>query len=325
MLALALLAIPRVAAGASPSARLTYVRSIEAASCPDENALRKAVATRFGYDPFFPWAKKMIVVHLGHDAHGYAAHVELVDESGLTRGTRDLHADDDDCAQIFDATALAISIALDAFATSPSDTEATPTAPPTPPAPPPTAAPVAPESPPATAESTFPAVPVHAPTPVAAGFDALGLVGGAPGAAAGLAAFVNARAKATSVELRIHADASAPKSVGAVGRVETEHFVATVAPCALVRIVFACGIGEVGWLRAWGLDLDTLQSRTMPFIAVGARVGVALPVSDAVRFRIYVEGVFDLDRAWFQLDYHDAWTAPVAEAAVAIGFSHRIP
>jgi hypothetical protein len=336
-LAFVITAIPRTSAGASPSARLTYVRSMDASSCPDEAALRKAVAARFGYDPFFPWAKKMVVVHLGHEDHHFTAHVELVDESGLTQGMRDLHADDDDCSQIFDATALAISIALDAFATSPAE----PASPPTPaeselprdagssatPPQPPLSIPAAGAAPkPATPESATPIVAGRSHTPAAVGLDVLGSFGGAPGPlgpTAGIGAFISAGGKA-SLELRLHADASAPVSVAPVGRVETAHFVATLAPCAHFRIVSACGLGEVGWVQGWGMDLETVRSQAAPFVAAGARVGIAVPISETVAVRIYAEGIIDLDRARFQLDYYDAWTAPLAEGTLAIGFARRI-
>ncbi|HXX68833.1 MAG TPA: hypothetical protein VEK07_16725 [Polyangiaceae bacterium] len=321
-----LVTMPRVAGAASPTARLTYVRSIDSASCPDEAALRRAVAARFGYDPFFPWARKTVVVHIGHEAAHFVAHVELVDESGLTRGTRDLHADDDDCAQIFNATALAISIALDAFATSPAE-EASPVAPPeggalAPPAPlvpPPTTAPA-----PAAPETVL-AVRDRSRSPVLVGADVLGAVGAAPGPSAGLGAFVAARTAAASIELRLHGDASAPIAVGPVGRVETARFAATIAPCARFGLVTACGVAEVGWLQAWGSDLAVVRSEAMPFVAAGARVGVALPISDALLLRIYAESVFDLDRANFELDYYDRWTAPLLEGTLAFGLARRIP
>ncbi|MGH7440137.1 MAG: hypothetical protein ACRENE_30975, partial [Polyangiaceae bacterium] len=51
-------------AGATPSARLVYSRTTEASSCPDEAELRKAVATRLGYDPFFSWARQTVVVQI---------------------------------------------------------------------------------------------------------------------------------------------------------------------------------------------------------------------------------------------------------------------
>ena len=43
-------------AWAAASARLVYVRGPGAEECPGEEALRAAVGTRLGYDPFFAWA-----------------------------------------------------------------------------------------------------------------------------------------------------------------------------------------------------------------------------------------------------------------------------
>lgn len=323
---LTLATIPRIAAGASPSARLTYVRSIDSASCPDEAALRSAVAARFGYDPFFPWAKKTVVVHIGHEAAHFVAHIELVDDSGLTRGTRDLRASDDDCAQIFDATALAISIALDAFGVSPEEA-ASPVAPAEgPPAPPnmpvsPLAPPLAPPAP----ESISPPARDRSRSPFFIGAEVLGSVGAAPGAAAGVGVFAAARAPSASLELRLHGDASAPVSVGPVGRAQTARFAATLAPCARLRVVFGCALAELGWLQAWGSDLDVARSAAMPFVAAGARLGVDLPVANALSVRVYAEGAFDLDRARFELDYYDVWTAPLVEGTLAIGVSRQIP
>jgi len=63
----------------------------------------------------------------------------------------------------------------------------------------------------------------------------------------------------------------------------------------------------------------------MPFVAAGVRFGAALVVSSSLEFRIYAEGVFDLDRARLELDYNDVWTAPVVEGMLAMGLARRIP
>lgn len=324
-----LVGMPGVAAAANPSARLTYVRSMDAASCPDEGALRRAVAVRFGYDPFFPWAKKTVIVHIGHERQHFVARVELVDDGGLTRGTRDLHADDADCAQIFDATALAISIALDAFATS-GEAEPPVTAPEGPlpreaaVAPPPPAPLPAPPPPPLESASSI--VPQRSATPFVAGADVLGALGVAPGPALGIGVFVAARARPASIELGLRAAASTPTTLTPVGRVETARFVASLAPCARFGVGFACGIAELGWLRAWSSGLDFPASAATLVVTAGARIGLALPISQAVVFRIYAEGAFDLDRAQFELDYQPhEWTAPPLEGTLAIGLGRRIP
>jgi hypothetical protein len=102
-----------ICASASPSARLVYVRDPAGAHCPDEVSLREAVKERVGYDPFFPWAKTTVVVEVTAEGPTFVAHVRLVDESGLSRGVRELRSGPAGCHGLIDAAALAISIALD--------------------------------------------------------------------------------------------------------------------------------------------------------------------------------------------------------------------
>src|SRR5580692_4084858 len=98
------------AAGATPSARLVYSRAQSASSCPDEPALRKAVAARIGYDPFFGWAKKTVVVRMvPADGPGYVASVDLVDDEGYEHGARQIRTEGK-CAELRDPVALAIAI-----------------------------------------------------------------------------------------------------------------------------------------------------------------------------------------------------------------------
>src|SRR5580692_9213993 len=97
-------------AGATPSARLVYSRAQSASSCPDEPALRKAVAARIGYDPFFGWAKKTVVVRMvPADGPGYVASVDLVDDEGYEHGARQIRTEGK-CAELRDPVALAIAI-----------------------------------------------------------------------------------------------------------------------------------------------------------------------------------------------------------------------
>ena len=99
-------------AGASPSARLVYVRGPSAAACPDEAAFRSAVAQRVGYDPFFPWAKIAVVVEVVADGPAFTAHLVLVDDHGLSRGIRELHSGPRGCEGLVDTAALAVSISF---------------------------------------------------------------------------------------------------------------------------------------------------------------------------------------------------------------------
>src|SRR5262249_18357643 len=70
-------------------------------------------AARLGYDPFFPWAKVTVVAHVRREGGVYRAEVTLVDEQGVSRGTRELSSQGDDCTPLVGALALGISLALD--------------------------------------------------------------------------------------------------------------------------------------------------------------------------------------------------------------------
>src|SRR5688500_224004 len=96
---------------ASPSAKLVYVRGGGAETCPDEGELRRAVASRIGYDPFFPVAQKTVIAQVSKAPQGYRARVQIVAEDGTVRGERELGTKGQDCGERVGAIALAISVA----------------------------------------------------------------------------------------------------------------------------------------------------------------------------------------------------------------------
>src|SRR5205814_5483733 len=106
-------ALASTASFAFPSSRLLYSRGVGAERCPDEATMRKAVAQRLGYDPFFPTAEKTIVSRIVRDRDELRGTVELVDNHGMVRGLRDFKVGADDCAELVAAMSLAISIAID--------------------------------------------------------------------------------------------------------------------------------------------------------------------------------------------------------------------
>jgi hypothetical protein len=128
---------------ASSSARLVYVRASDVSTCPDEAELRRAVSARFGYDPFFPWAARTVILQVWRAEGRYRSRLQVVDEKGMAHGVRELSSDQPTCSELFDASALAISIALDAAANAdaPERSQETPSPPPPEPLPLPSAAP----------------------------------------------------------------------------------------------------------------------------------------------------------------------------------------
>ncbi len=83
------LVVPTIAR-ATPTSRLVYSRTAEAATCPDEQALRRAVAARVGYDPFFAYANRTIVSALSRRDGAFVGTVDLIDE--VHRGDRPVSA-----------------------------------------------------------------------------------------------------------------------------------------------------------------------------------------------------------------------------------------
>jgi hypothetical protein len=317
----------------SPSARLVYARAPEAASCPDESALRSAVAARLGYDPFFPWAKQTVVFQVWRENRQYRARLQLVGETGLAHGTRTLASDQSTCAELFDAAALAISIAMDSLPKdeppAPVPPNCTPdaqhtcapeSAPPPEPAPAPESAPTpTPESAPAAALGSVPA-PVGS-LGLIVGLDALGVVGVEPGLAVGGAAFVGVRGRTASASLEVRADApaSAASKVGP-GRVRAWSLQAAFVPCARYRDASLCAVGVVGLLDGQSTGVTDPGADSGLFVSAGARVGFDWPLSETLSLRTHLDATIDLRRAHLQIGGEgDAWIAPLVAAAAAAG------
>ena len=94
-------------------ARLVYVRGAGAEQCPDEEALKNAVAARLGYYPFQTDGSITVVATLDRSQRSSRAHVEFRDEAGKIMGVRELSSTAGDCNSLFDAIAVAISIGLE--------------------------------------------------------------------------------------------------------------------------------------------------------------------------------------------------------------------
>jgi hypothetical protein len=202
-------------ASAFPTSRLVYERGPGAEQCPDQAALRESVASRLGYDPFFPSSDKTIVARVLRDVNGLRGQVELVDEHGAQLGLRELSAGANECAELVHAMALSISIAIDPKSAEtyeqgpPDEAETTENAPKTteiePSAPEPTAArPVA-----ATAEPRGAAHPALARGPrllISAGVGAMGVLNDLPKPTLAGLGFVRLRRSWLSLALEGRAD-----------------------------------------------------------------------------------------------------------------------
>ncbi len=251
-------------AHATPSARLVYARSAGAESCPTEAELRRAVAARVGYDPFFAWAKKTIVARMATASpRGFFVSVNLVDEQGMETGDRVVRTEGG-CAELLDVAALAIAIAIDPQSLVPQPRSTTPPIEP-PPAPPP---------PRGAAKSR----PTRAPTPEPTASPPLRLLGTvsavfssgqAPRPTAGAALGISARW--TSVSLGLEGAAQLPVSARASGGGSVSAWLAGLAltPCAHADPIFLRAVAGAGSLQASGTGVLDGKSQSILWLAAG--------------------------------------------------------
>jgi hypothetical protein len=308
-------------ASADASARLVFIRDEAAAACPDETALRRAVEARLGYDPFLPWGGATLVVRFERDTHGFTANVEMA-AAGASRGARTLRSDDPSCGGLVDATALAVSIALDTLrppAPRPSEAEAS-TSPdlPSAPAPSPTPSALLAEAPP-----QVPAGSSTPPKPVV-GLDAQSSVGTAPFVAAGISAWGRLQAGRASVGLEARVDL--PSSSDEPGGSVSSWLVAGgLAPCFHLGPTFACAVGQLGSLQAAGGGVQHPKSGSDFFAAVGPRVGLEIPLTARLSVRLRADALVNLYRASVDLNGTPAWTASAVSGTFGAGVAVRFP
>jgi len=314
---------------ASPAAHLVYSRGADASSCPDEAAMRSAVAKRFGYDPFFAWAKQTVIVQISRGGDRYRSRVQVVDSHGVAQGTRELSSDRDACDELFDATALAISIALDAAAKTETDPGAPPPAAETA-APVPAPAPTQPAPPPPQTEppqTTEASPPPATPGPVIfTGLDVLGSVGTAPAPSFGGAAFLGLRSEWLSAALELRADAPATGTFGGL-RITSWLYSAGIAPCVHFGPGSACVLASVGQVVGSSPDTVASSSGSALIALVGARLGGELPLNGTFALRLHADLLTDIIPPTLRLNQSaaDAWTAPVLAATLGAGLVVRFP
>jgi hypothetical protein len=285
--ALALLA---TSASGSPSARLTYVRGDGAEACPDEAALRKAVADRLGYDPFFPSARKSVVAEIQKTPRGYASRILIVSDSGRSLGERKLPPSGTDCTETVRAVALAISIALDDLeAQEPKPPEPEPAPATTSPSPEPTSN-VSVRSPGtgrSTDTSTGPeGTLVTSPKTSGPLFEASAgihlALGLAPSPALGARVGVALLPPPLRFALEARFDANASESLPEGGRVAAGFAGGSALACFQPGRPQACAVFAIGDYHAEGVGLERTHSASALITLVGARAAFDLPLGGAV-------------------------------------------
>jgi len=311
---------------AFPSSRFTYARGRGAEGCPDETAIRKAVATRLGYDPFFPTADKTIVAVITRVRDELHASVQLVDNGGMLRGQREFKTVADKCEELVATMSLAISIAIDPTHISP---VATPVAKAIEPASDATPKPERPVERPV--DRVEPKEFIAPPAPKAPSFElrpglgVTGSTGTAPAFALGLALWLELRRGWVSLTVQGRHDfpASIPAEGGA--RLSTSLWVGGLSACAHPSAFFVCALGSLGTLRGESFDVAKPSSDSGFYAAAGGRIGLDLTMSGPWYVRPHFDLLATLARAELQIDGTTRWTAPGFSALAGAGVGMRFP
>jgi len=302
-------------ASAAPTGRLVYSRARDAESCPDEGTLRRAVAARVGYDPFFPWAQRTVVASVERVNRQFVANVSLIDEQGIAHGARQLRTSGD-CAELLDAAALAIAIAID-----PELLARPPAAPPPEPGPP--IAPYVVSTPPA---APPPAETFRSPRPLPATrhavfettFGVLAAAGDAPDIAAGLDIGAQVRWRNVSIAVEGRVDAPATRAAKGGGDVSSWLALGAVVPCAYFGPFLACAVAEGGGVRVSSSGVPDRRAQWTGAWEAGGRVGVLVPVARGAFLRVRSDLLYNLDPTELELRGMPVWTATRFTSALGI-------
>jgi hypothetical protein len=310
------------------ASRLVYGRTPEAQACPDESALRHAVAERLGYDPFVVAARTTVVAEIFVDSGRLKARVNWM-EGGTTLGSRELVSDDGDCDELVAALALAVSIALDPMATgAPETTEVTPPAPPAndeafPAWETPTTAPASPVA-------DVPRPRHGGRTPHALGLELGGgahvLTGGLPAPSEGFSLFARLRpAPWWSLALEGRIDLPVERNaIGGSGVVEAWSWGTVLVPCGQFRFAAACALGELGEIIGKGKGVSSPRQERAFTAALGARALLTWPLAGSWGFEAHADVLASLSRTELGLNDSSVWRAPAVAGLFGAGVFARV-
>ena len=303
-------------------------------ACPAESDLRKAVASRIGYDPFFPTASKTVIAQISRVPSGYRGKVQIVDDDGNALGSRDLSTRGDDCSELLSALALAISIALDDLddgkpPPAPAGEGAAVTAPVAPVGIAPIAAPEAAAAPRASAtpppnDAARDASSAQ-PTPRRLAFIASAgpttSFGFAPAASLGASLAATLRYSLVAARLGLRADLPASGGLTGGGTVSARTVLATASACLRDDLPFVCGVG-LGSFATTTSGIPTTGSDTALLATVLASAGVDIPVWRQLYVEPVVEGDLLLTRHRVVVDGVEGYRMPgfAGTAAIHLGW-----
>jgi hypothetical protein len=310
--------------------RFEYERQDGATACPDLATVQAGVAARLGYEPFDDHADDLLRATIHQSGHGLEARIQMIDANGSLKAERKLVSHQRDCAELASSVELAVSIAIDPFRLAPSlpgqESGGNVLGQPKPQV----ASQGQEHDPPRPAvRSTIEPASASKPRRPISGRVEAGIVGGigaAPSRTIGVAAGGGIRDGDLSFGIEGRADlpASASLRVGEASA-STSLLVASLVPCLHFRMVAACALATAGALRAAGHHLVDSRQVTLPYLALGARLAVEIPVTTRLSLGIHGDLTTPLTETELQVDGASVWTSPILSVALGIGVAATFP
>lgn len=297
---------------AATPVRMSYARADDAAACIAEDELRAAVVRRLGWVPFDDAAADALQVSVARKGSGFVARLVR------TRGERELYTPRADCADLGEALAFAISVAID---------PASMFAPPPDAGAPPPPAEVAvdaglPEQPP-DAGVTVPVPEPPVGVPLEAGVALGAAVGLAPVASMTVRAELRWRWRLFSLGLHLRADLFGRLEILG-GAVSATGLQLGVVPCFHFSALAACAVVSGGLLISSASGLPDAATGLTPVFLVGARLSYSLVFGRWQPF-VWAEGGAAVARTSVFVGDTAAWTSPPAWGGGGLGFFFAPP
>jgi hypothetical protein len=315
-----------MAAIAAPSARLVYVREPGAESCVDEEGLRKAVAARLGYDPFFAVAKVTVVTHVRREPSGaFHADVTLVDESGVARGARAIESESQECGPLVGALAIGISLALDPLSLTtpdkPADSPPVDKPPPDPPKETPVTPPPKADKPPA---ETPPQEPYSEPWRGWIGAAVTGNLGTTPGLSGGGLIRGKLARGPWSVGLEARVDAPTSTNTTTGGTISAWLAQGALFGCGQASYFQGCAVASIGPLIAESQSILSPRSTTLLYAAAGPRIGLEVKILPSLAVNAFGQALFAFAPRTLQIDGQDVFRQAILAPSFGVGLLGRI-
>ncbi len=292
LIALAILGPSPAPAQSEREVRLLYQRKPGAETCPDERAVRDAVAGRLGYDPFREAAERTVRATVERLPRAFAGEVVLQGADGQPHGRRRITGNYTHCEQLISALALTISIAIDPLGAA---------------RPLPSAPPAAPLLPP---PSLAPAPVVSAPSAdLEASAGGLAYFAAFPRTAFGLG--MGLRSSWGHFLLGLEAQASFKAILDVPGgRVETSRYGAALTSCLREGWLSGCGLISGAVFRAAGLGLAPSRATAAPYVALGVQGELQLPLAGPIAARLSAGLEVPLIQAAVMVSGAQVWKSP---------------